>query len=122
MATDILPDSRLRTVATAKNSQRRVIDAYGAMGWIPIYCANCGKDGGLVPEENMTFVFYLCTPCADKWGAIAGTYMEPDTAFWEKVKQAQLEKYGRELTAPEIVEELKNDDSVLSKLAKDKPK
>jgi hypothetical protein len=40
--------------------------------------------------------------------------------FWQRVKEAQLEKYGRVLTEPEVVEALKDDSSILSKLAKDR--
>ena len=87
--------------------------------WLKIFCANCGADGGSVLENDYDFAFYLCDPCADKWGPIAGTYMEPDSVFWEKVKQAQLEKFGRELQPQEIAEELKNEHSIISKLARE---
>lgn len=80
----------------------------GAWGyWVPIFCANCGAPGGLVPEENMTFAFYLCektqNDCAGKWGHVAATeYTEPDVAFWERVNQEQLARYGRLLTPREL--------------------
>ena len=74
----------------------------------------------MVPEEHCQFAFYLCDPCAERLGPITNTYMEPDVVFWQKVKEAQLEKYGRELTAPEIVEALKDENHILSKLAKDR--
>jgi hypothetical protein len=91
---NILPDSRLR------ETKGRV--SVRGTTFVPIFCANCGADGGGVPEEHMTFAFYLCDPCAEKWGPIAGTYVEPDAVFFEKVKQAQLEKYGRLLTQEEL--------------------
>lgn len=91
------------------------------VAWKPIFCASCGGDGGLVPEAHCDFAFYLCQGCADKYGNIAGYMMTPDEVFWEKVKQAQLEEYGRELFPEEVVEALKDENSIIAKLAKDKP-
>lgn len=108
-----LPDSRTK-------AQRAVIRSNG-MNWVPIFCANCGADGGMVPEKNCTFAFYLCTPCSEKWEDVLGTYSEPDTVFWDRVKEEQLSQYGRELTAEELIEVLLDGNSSLSKLAKDKP-
>ena len=82
--TDVLPDSRPRETKAAKLFHRT--------WWRPIFCANCGASGGLVPEENMTFAFYLCQPCADTWGDIAHTYMEPDAVFWQRVNEEQQAK------------------------------
>ena len=79
MSIDILPDSRPERPKGAKQ--------INATWWMPIYCANCGHDGGLVPEDNMTFAFYLCQSCADTWGPIAHTYMEPDAVFWRRVAE-----------------------------------
>jgi hypothetical protein len=52
---DVVPDSRLRTIATPKGSVER-----NGVWWQRIFCHNCGANGGLVPEENMDFVSYLC--------------------------------------------------------------
>lgn len=112
MAIDILPDSRPQVA--------RAVKAYRALNWVPIFCANCGADGGMVPEENMTFAFYLCQPCADRWGAIAGTYMEPDEVFWKKVHDAMMEKFGRILTPEEQALALQDENHILSKLAKER--
>lgn len=109
----LLPDSRAKE---AKN-----VTLFRGVNWRPIFCANCGADGGKVPEENCTFAFYLCDPCAVKWAPLANTLAVPDEVFWQKVKEAQLEKYGRELSAIELVESLKDGDSILSKLARDGP-
>lgn len=92
----------------------------GPMAWIPLFCANCGADGGLVPEEGSDFAFYLCDPCAEKWAPLAGTMLVPDEVFWQKLNAAQVEKYGRILTPPEQVEALKDGDHLLSKLARDR--
>lgn len=108
----ILPDSRLR--------ETKNVVVRDGVNWVPIFCANCGADGGIVPEENTTFAFYLCNPCAEKYGNIEGTYVESDVAFWEKVHAAQLEKYGRVLEPGEIVEQLKDGNSLLSKLARER--
>ena len=89
------------------------------MVWLKIFCANCGTDGGSILENDYDFAFYLCDPCAVKYGEIAGTYSEPDAVFWEKLKHAQIEKYGRELAPNEFSEELKDGHSIISKLSKD---
>lgn len=73
------------------------------IGWmVPVFCANCGASGGMVPQENMTFAFYLCDPCHEKHGVIAGTLAVPDEVFFEQVKQEQLDKYGRLLSPAEL--------------------
>jgi hypothetical protein len=109
MAIDILPDSRLR-------------DASGSIrgpngNMIRLYCANCGKKGGLVPEKHITFCFYMCQPCADVYGNDAHFYKEPDTVFWGRIAQAELEEKGRPLSALEIAVELEDPSSVFRKLA-----
>ncbi len=94
------------------------------MKWIPMFCANCGKEGGMVLETDWdrvkNFAFYLCEPCAEKWSPLADTAIAPDEAFWQKLHEVQLEEFGRELTSAEIVEALKDDANVLSKLCKDR--
>lgn len=111
---NILPDSRTHTV-------RGRISICGTT-YIPIYCASCGAPGGGVPEEHVTFAFWLCTPCSDKHGAIANTYSEPDAIFFERVKQVQMEEYGRPLNEIEILKALDDESSALSKLAREAPK
>ena len=114
MATpNVLPDCRAKI-------QKGVV-RLGDLNWIPIFCANCGTDGGMVPEDNCDFAFYICIPCAEKWGNIAGVYMEPDHEFWKRVEQEQLAKYGRILSPDEQVEVLKDGNSTLAKLAREKP-
>lgn len=114
---ELLPDSRLR-------SPKNVREHRGMM-WQPLFCASCSTDkgGGWVPEppENCTFAFYLCDPCYEKYGQVAGTMVEPDVAFWERVKQAQVEEFGRVLTPQETAEALKDENHILAKLAKDRP-
>lgn len=109
----ILPDSR------SKVSARERFHPF--LGWmVRIFCANCGHDGGLVPEDNCNFAFYLCDPCAEKWSPLVDTMLVPDELFWQKVKQEQMEKYGRELTGAELAEILKDDSNPLTKLCKDR--
>jgi hypothetical protein len=91
---DLLPDCRAQAVPAGVNR--------GVLGtWLPVFCANCGADGGLVPEENMTFIFYLCNSCAETHGQIAGTMLMPDEVFFARVAEAQLEECGRYLTPEE---------------------
>jgi hypothetical protein len=56
MAPDTLPDSRLKQ---SKGLVHGGPAGQFRMNWVPIYCANCGAAGGLVPEENKTFAFWL---------------------------------------------------------------
>jgi hypothetical protein len=105
----LLPDCRLKT--------ETVTQRHYNLNWQKIFCGNCGKDGGWVPEET-TFIFYLCQPCADKHGQIDGTYTVPDEVFFQEVKNAQLEKFGRELSMQEQMEALSSEESVLSKLGR----
>lgn len=111
-STDILPDSRLK-------SQKGMKQSIGGVWWVPISCANCGADGGYVPEKNMTFAFYLCNPCGDKWGSVAGTYTEPDEVFFARIRDAQLVEYARLLGPEEMLKELEDDNSPMAKLAKE---
>jgi hypothetical protein len=76
----------------------------GGVPWVAIACANCGADGGLVPEAACDFAFYLCDPCSKKWSPLAGTLDIPDEVFWQKVKEEQLDKFGRELSARETLQ------------------
>lgn len=114
---DILPN------CIAQRSEKVVVWANGQK-WLPLFCANCGKDGGPVLESDWdrakNFAFYLCEPCAEKWSPLVDYAMSPDEAFWTKVHDAQMEAFGRDLTAEEIVEALKDDNHVLTKLCKDR--
>lgn len=113
----LLPDSRL------VRHVRGVIDGFLGRFRLqlePIFCANCGCDGGFVPTENMTFVFYLCDPCHERHGVPEGTYAVPDEVFFARVHEEQMEKYGRELSPFEMAEALKDDNNILAKLAKDR--
>src|SRR2546428_13927358 len=92
----------------------------GATWWVPIFCANCGTSGGRVPEDNVTFAFYLCQSCANSWGDIAHTYVEPDVVFWQRVEEAQLEKHGRLLTNNELVKALDDPSHPVAKLVKER--
>jgi hypothetical protein len=107
---DILPDCR------AKDTKGRVF-IHGST-WIPVFCANCGVPGGMCPEENMTFLFYQCDKCHEKYGAVVGTMQMPDEVFWEKCKQEQLQAYGRYLNQIELATVLEQDASPLATLIK----
>jgi hypothetical protein len=110
----LLPDSRAREA-------KGVVSVKGT-NFVPIFCANCGGPGGGVPVEHMTFAFFLCDPCCEKWGPIAGVMSVPEEVFWEKVKQEQLDSHGRLLSNAEIVREIDDAESTLSKLVREAPK
>jgi hypothetical protein len=106
---DFLPDSR---------SRRRTGAVRSSTGTqVPVYCANCGREWGFVPEDAITFAFALCNECAEKHGDIAHTYSEPDSVFWERVANAQLEEAGRAFTPFELVLAVEDKSSPLAKLA-----
>lgn len=113
----ILPDSRTNPTKTLGQSWNR-----GPLGiWVPIFCASCGAFGGSVPEGTTTSAFYLCDDkCVAKYGVIPGAVMVPDQVFFRELAEAQLEHYGRYLTEPELVNELADTGSVISRLAADR--
>ncbi len=112
-APDILVDSRTTTVFTPRGA----VPGPGGY-WVPIFCASCGRDGGLVPQENMTFVSWLCNPCFAIYGPQTVLMVMPDQVFWEKVKQEQLEKYGRLLSSEELQVIVEADATPLATLIK----
>lgn len=111
-ALEVLPDSRSR-------ARRGSFLGPWAVRWLPIYCANCGTDGGSVPEENMHFIFYLCPPCFETHGAIAGTYAMPDELFWRQVQDEQIARYGRILAPSELARVATHETSPLATLLRE---
>jgi hypothetical protein len=85
---------------------------------VPIYCAQCGKQGGMVPEANMTFACWLCDDCYHTHGALLNATVIPDEVFWAEVAEAQREKYGRNATAAETAAALHDPNSLESLLAR----
>lgn len=96
-----------------------VVRAEG-MNWTPVYCANCGADGGLVPEEHIQFVTYICPKCEPSIGIPAHAMAVPDEVFFQRVADEQLEKYGRMLTPSELIAVLDNGDHPLTKLVRER--
>lgn len=111
---DLLPDCRSREV------RGRIFR--GGQAWVPVFCGNCGAEGGSCPEENMTFMFYLCPKCAETYGSIAGTMMMPDEVFFEKLRQEQLEAHGRFLNEQELIQVVQEDASPLATLILERSK
>lgn len=110
---DVLPDSRLTTISTPKNSR-----FYNGQFWEPIFCANCGADGGMVPEGAMTSVFWLCNSCFQTMGEITNTMVMPDEVFFAKVQQEAHEMFGRDLNEQELIRVVEEDASPLATLLK----
>jgi len=106
----IAPDSRTKAGTGAKWTPSGVV--------VPIYCAQCAKPGGFVPEENMTFVCWLCDDCYHTHGDVFGGTVIPDEVFWAELKAAQEARYGRELTADELRVQLDDPNSLISTLAR----
>ena len=89
--------------------------------YLYLFCANCGCDGGRVLKMDVphNFAFYQCDDCAAKYGAVVGTYVEPDAIFWAKMHQVQVERFGHVLDEFELAETLKDENHTVSKLVKD---
>ena len=113
----VLPESRLKD---SKGVVRGAPWKYGSTNWVPIFCANCGKPQGYVPEENCTFACWLCDPCSEVWGELYMTALMPDEVFWAKVAMEQLERYGRILTKEEFQVVAESTWGALPKLLRDK--
>jgi NAD-dependent SIR2 family protein deacetylase len=109
MPPHVLPDSR------ARDPKDVILTPEGNV--VRIYCANCGTPWGRVLEQHITFAFALCNKCAETYGDDAHFYLEPDHVFWERVHNAQLETFGRILTADELRIQLDDPTTVLAKLA-----
>lgn len=123
MSVDVLPDSR------ARDRKGATYDASWGCWLIPVYCANCGKQWGMVPEHHMRFAFVLCQGCAETHGDPAHVMKEPDQAFFERMA-AEREQAVRRNPAllqmdPALADltwmtrELENPNSALSKLAEE---
>jgi hypothetical protein len=109
---NILPESRPRERKGAVQT---------ADGWvIPIFCANCGKSHGMVPEKMITFAFCLCQPCADKYGDDAHFYKEPDNVFWDRVHEAMAEERVESLTIQQMTQHAEDPSSSLGKLLRER--
>ena len=108
---DILPECRAKVTRGVVPSSRG--------NQVPIFCANCGIDGGWVPEKYCTFAFYLCDPCAEKHGDPAHFYKEPNAVFFERVAAAQQDALGegRYYSPLELLAQLEDPSSKMSKLA-----
>ena len=76
---DPLPSSKLKK-PTGEKFHRHA-------NWEPIFCANCGRDGGYVPKDTVKHAFWLCNDCWEKHGTIAGALAVPDEQFWKKVAE-----------------------------------
>ena len=108
MAEDVLPESRAREVRGVVRSAK-----FGNL--IPIFCANCGKQWGMVPEHHVTFAYALCDDCEGKHGGVAHLHKEPDAVFWERIANEQREQ-GVPLTPEILAKQLEDPSSVYSKL------
>jgi hypothetical protein len=110
---ELLPDSRARAGTGG-------IVGPGGRTWIPIFCANCGTEGGKVPEDFCTFAFWLCRNC-EHHGTFAHCLTEPDVAFWKRVHGEAAEEQGL-TTLDALVLALDDPSSQLAKLLRDMPK
>lgn len=111
MPIDILPESRPRDRKGAVQTKD---------GWlIPIYCANCSKKWGMVPEKNITFAFALCDPCSETHGHPAHFYAEPDAVFWRRVAEEAQDMRLLSLSQQELQKHFEDQSSAIGKLLRE---
>jgi hypothetical protein len=99
---EFLPESRTRAgIATSVGLYRT---PYG--NGVPVYCANCGKPGGYVPDHLCRFATYFCDRCADDLIHMhpdMNKWIMPDEKFWEEVRLEELAKLKQEgFVLPEL--------------------
>lgn len=89
--------------------------------WFFLYCANCGVETSYVRATELPaeYAFSLCNDCVEKYGEPAGFTKTPDDVFREKVENAMIERYGHSLNLLEIIKELDDKSSVITKLEKE---
>lgn len=100
---DILPDSRLK-------DPKGIVMCDWPMGngktvrlcMEPIFCFNCGKPNGYVPQHIMSFVSWLCLDCSVTWGKEASLHSSADEEFWKAVENEMVAKFGKGLTQKEL--------------------
>jgi hypothetical protein len=116
MSKDVLPDSRLKdetlgsVVANFEfdevalvNGLPRLVKKKYRLEMLKIFCWNCGALQGYVPQGVMSWVSFLCNPCAAVCGEAAALLDTPDAEFW-RVVSAEMERlYGRGLTQQELI-------------------
>lgn len=86
------------------------------------YCASCGTQGGWSDRAPGNYVLWICDSCHEKHGPLEVQGLTPIQAQSQRVLDAQLEDYGRELSPIEIQEQLFDVNSPLSVLARDIPR
>lgn len=110
----ILPDSRMKN---PKSSKTMYWPGAGNIEVEEVFCANCGKRHGWVPQQNTTYAFWLCNYCSETYGTSLPGYLMPDEVYWEKVR---LETGG--LTLEKVRSLMESASSLLSKLVRLQPK
>jgi hypothetical protein len=121
-AVEILPNS----VTRERCGEVWLADAAGGGKWMTwVYCGSCSLKSphmfsrDEIDPENGTFVSWLCDDCFAKHGAPFGCMVLPDEVFWrETLIPAQQEAYGRQLEPHEIEDQLRDPNSLMSKLAR----
>jgi hypothetical protein len=110
---NILPDSRPRTMKGAKYDAE--------FGWlVKVFCFNCGRRAGWVTEgTNVRHIAVLCDGCGVTYGAEGATYVPPDRVYFDNLKEAQLESYGRILSVSEVASAAAEKHGPLAALARD---
>jgi hypothetical protein len=105
---EILPDCR------ARDPKGEVQTKSGYQ--TPIFCGSCGVHAGWCPAETK-FLFYTCPGCFATYGPLTNVMYMPDEIFFQKVQEAQEEKYGHALNAVETEIMLGDPNSLESQLA-----
>ena len=115
---ETLPDSR------ARNS--RFLGTRQGAHIVPFFCASCGVEMGKAVDRDVSeAMFFLCEAnqnnCASRFGERVGLgkVESPSQIKYAKLAQAQLECFGRILTAEEFDVVMSEVDHPLAKLARE---
>jgi hypothetical protein len=112
----VLPDSRLQTPKDCvtydwHHSDRWTFDGFKWMlrpviirlEMEPIFCISCHKPQGWVARNvGMSHVHWLCQRCSETYGKEAAESECSDAAFWRKVDEGMIRRFGKRLTGEEL--------------------
>ncbi len=110
---DVLPDCRPR------HKVGSIFVAELGCWMVRTYCGNCGKEGPFV-NEDATFAFCQCDPCAEKYGHPAHLMVEPEQVFLERIENERRLQTGVNFDDPvSLLKAVEDPSNPLSALARD---
>lgn len=123
--TDLL-DAEIYPSSLTRALKGHVWNAAWQCWMVPVFCPSCSVAGPLVAEPSIAdgtgWVCWFCEDCAVSYRDQTEVMVIPDEVYWSKVAAAMEEHYGHVLAPHEIVTELGDPNSLVSKLVRDRPK